>query len=168
MSKISSFIKKIKLNNKKSSIKSKDDEAISTGLQSGPLTAEEYTDLSKDNGFGKARNLMGKRLENKYKEANAQLGEIRDQLKSGNISINEYNNKRNDIYSNFGNSKSLSDIKNYLQEQATQGPQIQDYAHAYAPHAIGVGLTVGLGNATVEAFNSKGQKSNADLYSNPF
>ena len=77
MSKISSFIKKIKLNNKKSSIKSKDDEAISTGLQSGPLTAEEYTDLSKDNGFGKARNLMGKRLENKYKEANAQLGEIR-------------------------------------------------------------------------------------------
>lgn len=149
-------------------VKPKSGGNTTVSLQSGPLTSEEYANLSKDNGFGRARNLMGKRLENKYKETNAKLDNLRNDLRSGNLSIDEYNTKRNEIYSDFGNSKSLLDIKNYLQEQAMQGPQIQDYVHAYTPHVIGIGMAAGLGNATLDAFNSKGQKSNADLYSNPF
>ena len=147
----------------------KSDNTSTTELQSGPLTAEEYSKLSGNNFFTKSSDLMGKRLANKYNEIKAKRDDFEKQLNNNKITRNDYNSKIQELFNSVGNNvKSMNDVSRILQQEAQNGPGIRDYVHAYSGHVVGAGMVLGMGNAVLDAADTKGQKTNAQLYSNPF
>lgn len=147
----------------------KSDNTPTTELQSGPLTAEEYSKLSGNNFFTKPSDLMGKRLANKYNEIKAKRDDFEKQLNNNKITRNDYNSKIQELFNSVGNNvKSMNDVSRVLQQEAQNGPDIRDYVHAYSGHVVGAGMVLGMGNAVLDAADTKGQKTNAQLYSSPF
>ena len=114
----------------------------------------------------RASSYMGKRLANRLNETNAKIKAIQD---NADLSEADKTKQINDIYSTFGNNvKNIDDVSRILQQKAQNGPDIRDYVHAYSGHVVGAGMVLGMGNAVLDAADTKGQKTNAQLYSNPF
>lgn len=133
-------------------------------LQSGPISANDFAAMS--GSSNKASDYMGKRLARRYNEADAKIKAIQD---NADLSEADKTKQINDIYAVFGdNVKNMNDVQQSLFEQAKRGPSAWDYAMGYeVPQAItGVALLGGM--ASMALGNSKGQKTNAELYSNPF
>lgn len=133
-------------------------------LQSGPISANDFAAMS--GSSNKASDYMGKRLARRYNETDAKIKAIQD---NADLSEADKTKQINDIYAVFGdNVKNMNDVQQSLFEQAKRGPSAWDYAMGYeVPQAItGVALLGGM--ASMALGNSKGQKTNAELYSNPF
>lgn len=133
-------------------------------LQSGPVSADDFAAMS--GSSNKASDYMGKRLARRYNETDAKIKAIQD---NADLSEADKTKQINDIYAVFGdNVKNMNDVQQSLFEQAKRGPSAWDYAMGYeVPQAItGVALLGGM--ASMALGNSKGQKTNAELYSNPF
>lgn len=139
--------------------------------QSGPkqdssqdLSFEDFINNNSNNS--PAYTAMNKRLSTRFNEIDSKIKAIKDDKDLSNI---DKTKQINDIYSSFGdNVKNMHDVKRSLIEQAKQGPTIRDYAIGYkVPQAI-TGVTLLGGMASMTLGNSKGQKTNAELYSNPF
>lgn len=109
---------------------------------------------------------MGKRLARKYNETDARIQAIQNDSK---LPEADKTKQINDIYAVFGdNVKNMNDVRQSLFEQAKQGPSTMDYVYGYkVPQAI-TGVTLLGGMASMALGNNKGQKTNAELYSNPF
>lgn len=135
-----------------------------TTLQSGSISANDFAAMSGSDN--RAASYMGKRLVNKLNETNAKIKAIKD---NADLSEIDKTKQINDIYSTFGdNVKNIDDVSRILQQEAQNGPDIRDYVHAYSGHVVGAGMVLGMGNAVLDAADTKGQKTNAQLYSNPF
>lgn len=133
-------------------------------LQSGPISANDFAAMSGSDN--RASSYMGKRLANRLNETNAKIKAIKD---NADLSEIDKTKQINDIYSTFGdNVKNIDDVSRILQQEAQNGPDIRDYVHAYSGHVVGAGMVLGMGNAVLDAADTKGQKTNAQLYSNPF
>lgn len=133
-------------------------------LQSGPISANDFAAMSGSDN--RASSYMGKRLANRFNETNAKIKAIKD---NADLSEIDKTKQINDIYSTFGdNVKNIDDVSRILQQEAQNGPDIRDYVHAYSGHVVGAGMVLGMGNAVLDAADTKGQKTNAQLYSNPF
>lgn len=86
---------------------------------------------------------------------------------------------RNDIINGKASSKDLQklmnkygktdeEVKQYFINQIERGPSTMDYIYGYkVPQAI-TGVTLLGGMTSMALGNNKGQKTNAELYSNPF
>ena len=133
-------------------------------LQSGPVSADDFTAISGSNN--RASDYMRNRLARRYNETDARIKAIQD---NADLSEADKTKQINDIYAGFGdNIKNMNDVKQSLFEQAKLGPTTWDYAMGYkVPQAI-TGVTLLGGMASMALGNSKGQKTNAELYSNPF
>lgn len=133
-------------------------------LQSGPISANDFAAMS--GSSNKASDYMGKRLARRYNETDAKIKAIQD---NADLSEADKTKQINDIYAVFGdNVKNMNDVQQSLFEQAKRGPSAWDYAMGYkVPQAI-TGVTLLGGMASMALGNSKGQKTNAELYSNPF
>lgn len=133
-------------------------------LQSGPISANDFAAMSGSDN--RASSYMGKRLANKLNGTKAKIKAIQD---NADLSEADKTKQINDIYSTFGdNVKNIDDVSRILQQKAQNGPDIRDYVHAYSGHVVGAGMVLGMGNAVLDAADTKGQKTNAQLYSNPF
>ena len=142
----------------------KSDNTSTTELQSGPISANDFAAMSGSDN--RASSYMGKRLANRLNETNAKIKAIKD---NADLSEVDKTKQINDIYSTFGdNVKNIDDVSRILQQKAQNGPDIRDYVHAYSGHVVGAGMVLGMGNAVLDAADTKGQKTNAQLYSNPF
>lgn len=133
-------------------------------LQSGPVSADDFAAIS--GGSNNAYDAMHKRLAARYNETDARIQAIKD---NADLSEIDKTKKINEIYATYGdNVKNMNDVKQSLYEQARQGPSTMDYVYGYkVPQAI-TGVTLLGGMASMALGNSKGQKTNAELYSNPF
>ena len=133
-------------------------------LQSGPISANDFAAMSGSDN--RASSYMGKRLANRLNGTKAKIKTIQD---NADLSEADKTKQINDIYSTFGdNVKNIDDVSRILQQKAQNGPDIRDYVHAYSGHVVGAGMVLGMGNAVLDAADTKGQKTNAQLYSNPF
>lgn len=133
-------------------------------LQSGPISANDFAAMSGSDN--RASSYMGKRLANRLNGTKAKIKAIQD---NADLSEADKTKQINDIYSTFGdNVKNIDDVSRILQQKAQNGPDIRDYVHAYSGHVVGAGMVLGMGNAVLDAADTKGQKTNAQLYSNPF
>ena len=142
----------------------KSDNTSTTELQSGPISANDFAAMSGSDN--RASSYMGKRLANRLNETSAKIKAIKD---NADLSEVDKTKQINDIYSTFGdNVKNIDDVSRILQQEAQNGPGIRDYVHAYSGHVVGAGMVLGMGNAVLDAADTKGQKTNAQLYSNPF
>lgn len=142
----------------------KSDNTSTTELQSGPISANDFATMSGSDN--RASSYMGKRLANRLNETSAKIKAIKD---NADLSEVDKTKQINDIYSTFGdNVKNIDDVSRILQQEAQNGPGIRDYVHAYSGHVVGAGMVLGMGNAVLDAADTKGQKTNAQLYSNPF
>ena len=133
-------------------------------LQSGPVSADDFAVIS--GSSNRASDYMGKRLARKYNETDARIQVIQNDSK---LPEADKTKQINEIYASFGdNVKNMNDVQQSLFEQAKRGPSAWDYAMGYkVPQAI-TGVTLLGGMASMALGNSKGQKTNAELYSNPF
>ena len=133
-------------------------------LQSGPVSADDFAVIS--GSSNRASDYMGKRLARKYNETDARIQAIQNDSK---LPEADKTKQINDIYAVFGdNVKNMNDVRQSLFEQAKQGPSTMDYVYGYkVPQAI-TGVTLLGGMASMALGNNKGQKTNAELYSNPF
>lgn len=133
-------------------------------LQSGPISANDFAAMSGSDN--RASSYMGKRLANRLNETNAKIKAIQD---NADLSEADKTKQINDIYAVFGdNVKNMNDVQQSLFEQAKRGPSAWDYAMGYkVPQAI-TGVTLLGGMVSMALGNNKGQKTNAELYSNPF
>lgn len=140
------------------------DNTSTTELQSGPISANDFAAMSGSDN--RASSHMGKRLFNRLNGTKAKIKAIED---NADLSEIDKTKQINDIYSTFGdNVKNIDDVSRILQQEAQNGPGIRDYVHAYSGHVVGAGMVLGMGNAVLDAADTKGQKTNAQLYSNPF
>ena len=142
----------------------KEEVPISKPLQSGPMSANDFAAMS--GSSNKASDYMGKRLARRYNETDAKIKAIQD---NADLSEADKTKQINDIYAVFGdNVKNMNDVQQSLFEQAKRGPSAWDYAMGYkVPQAI-TGVTLLGGMVSMALGNDKGQKTNAELYSNPF
>lgn len=145
-------------------VKSKSGGNTTVNLQSGSISANDFAAMSGSDN--RASSYMGKRLANRLNGTKAKIKTIQD---NADLSEADKTKQINDIYSTFGdNVKNIDDVSRILQQEAQNGPDIRDYVHAYSGHVVGAGMVLGMGNAVLDAADTKGQKTNAQLYSNPF
>lgn len=133
-------------------------------LQSGPVSTDDFTTVI--SGNNRASDYMKERLARRFNETDAKIKAIQD---NADLPEADKTKQINDIYATYGNNvKNMNDVKQSLLEQAKQGPSTMDYVYGYkVPQAI-TGVTLLGGMASMTLGNSKGQKTNAELYSNPF
>lgn len=106
---------------------------------------------------GLAYDYLLNRTTNEYNSTIARMKEASNNVDG--TSLKKLTNK-------YGNTNEK--IQQYFIDKINQGPTITDYAMGYkAPQAI-TGVTLLGGMASMALGNNKGQKTNAELYSNPF
>lgn len=133
---------------------------------SEPQSGGDFIETLSGYGDGKASNRMVANLQSQYKGVDAQIKEIQNNSKLSDKQKEEAINK---IYSGFG--KGVTDdasLQQHLLDKAKAGPGAMDYIMGYHVPEYGAGLAALAGTLNMALGNDKGQKTNAELYSNPF
>lgn len=111
---------------------------------------------------GRAGNYSYNRITNEFQEVIAQMQQVRNDIINGKASSKDLQKLMN----KYG--KTDEEVKQYFINQIERGPSTMDYIYGYkVPQAI-TGVTLLGGMISMALGNNKGQKTNAELYSNPF
>ena len=128
----------------------------------GQNTFTEEMNKSLQSG-DRATKYMSKRLASQFSSDVSKLENL-----YSNASLNpEQAKELNSIYSRYNNAQDLAGMKNYIVNQAKQGPEVMDYVMGYKVPQTALGFAIA-GGVISSMWNNGGQKSNAELYSNPF